>query len=137
MSFTFSQTVIKTKKTKKVRETYDLAGVRVTYSSKGETHYLWLVVSRNQKHGGLCYLLIKSPIENAIEVAMWAFKGYGLRWKIEEYHRHIKQEYKLEDIQIKTFVGLQSMLAILTVAMFFHLQKNTILAHKPFVGCRI
>lgn len=38
-----------------------------------------------------------------MEVARWAFKGYGLRWKIEEYHRHIKQEYGLEDIQMKTF----------------------------------
>ena len=123
ISFTFSQTVTKIKKDKKVLETYELGAVRVSYCSKGTTHLLWLVVSRNTKHGGLCYLLVKSPIETSIEVAKWAFKGYGLRWKIEEYHRHIKQEYKLEDIQIKTFTGLQSMLAILTVAMFFIYKK--------------
>jgi len=40
-----------------------------------------------------------------------------LRWKIEEYHRHIKDCYQLEAIQVKTFEGLQSMLAILTIAM--------------------
>ena len=62
-------------------------------------------------------------IFTAIEVASWAFKGYGLRWKIEEYHRHIKQEYKLEDIQMKTFDGLQSMPAILTIAMFMIYKK--------------
>ncbi|MCF6223089.1 MAG: hypothetical protein L3J34_05105, partial [Flavobacteriaceae bacterium] len=41
----------------------------------------------------------------------------------EEYHRHIKQEYRLEDIQIKTFDGLQSMLAVLTVAMYMVYKK--------------
>jgi hypothetical protein len=54
---------------------------------------------------------------------MWAFKGYGLRWKIEEYHRHVKQEYKLEATQMKTFDGLQSVLAILTTAMFMLYKK--------------
>jgi len=49
--------------------------------------------------------------------------GYGLRWKIEEYHRHVKQEYRLESIQIKTFTGIQSMLVILTVAMYMIYRK--------------
>ena len=113
MNFTFSQTITKIKKNKPVRKTYDLGAVRVHYNNS----ILWLVVSRDQKHGGLCYLLVKSALTCPIEVAKWAFKGYGLRWKIEEYHRHIKQEYKLENIQIKTFAGLQSMLVLLTVAM--------------------
>lgn len=82
-----------------------------------------MVISRNQKNGGLCYLLVKSELTTVIEVAKWAFKGYGLRWKIEEYHRHVKQEYKLEDVQLKTFVGLQSMLAILTIAMYILYKK--------------
>ena len=68
-------------------------------------------------------MLVKSELRTAIEVAQWAFKGYGLRWKIEEYHRHVKQEYKLQDIQMKTFDGLQSMLATLTVAMFMIYKK--------------
>ena len=114
-----SQTVAKVKKDRKVLQTYQLGAVRVSHSSKGRDHLLWLVVSRHQRHGGLCYLLVKSPIDNAIEVAGWAFKGYGLRWKIVECHRHVKQEYRLEEIQIKTFTGLQSMLAVLTVAMSF------------------
>jgi hypothetical protein len=76
-----------------------------------------------QKAWGLCYLLVKSELTTVIEVAKWAFKGYGLRWKIEEYHRHIKQEYRLGDVQLKTFDGLQSMLAILTVAMYMIYKK--------------
>ena len=68
-------------------------------------------------------MLVKSSLCNAIEVAQWAFKGYGLRWKLEEYHRHVKQEYRLEDVQIKTFTGIQSMLAVLTVAMYMIYNK--------------
>ena len=67
--------------------------------------------------------MVKSNLSNAVEVAKWAFKGYGLRWKLEEYHRHIKQAYKLEDIQMKTFDGLQAMLATLTIAMFMIYKK--------------
>lgn len=123
IDFTITQTVTKIKKDKPVLEYYQIGAIPVNYTIKGETHALWLVVSRNKKHRGLCYLLVKSELYTAIEVAQWAFKGYGLRWKIEEYHRHVKQEYKLEDIQMKTFDGLQSMLATLTVAMFMIYKK--------------
>ncbi len=123
IDFLVKQSVVKIKKDKPVLEHYELGAIPISYTAKGITHALWLVVSRNKKHGGLCYLLVKSKLSTAIEVAKWAFKGYGLRWKIEEYHRHIKQEYRLEDIQIKTFDGLQSMLAVLTVAMYMIYKK--------------
>ncbi len=101
----------------------ELGAIPINYTVKGIVHSLWLVVSRNKKHGGLAYLLVKSKLSTAIEVAKWAFRGYGLRWKIEEYHRHVKQEYRLEEIQIKTFDGLQSMLSVLTVAMYMIYKK--------------
>lgn len=123
IDFLITQKVTKIKKNKPVLEHYELGAIPISYTIKGITHPLWLVVSRNKRHGGLCYLLVKSELTTAIEVAKWAFKGYGLRWKIEEYHRHIKQEYRLEDIQIKTFYGLQSMLAVLTVAMYMVYRK--------------
>ncbi len=119
IEYIVSQKVTKIKKNKPVVKTYDLAAVKVGYTNaKGNHIPLWLVISRSKEHGGVCYLLVKSNLCSAIEVAQWAFKGYGLRWKIEEYHRHVKQEYRLEDIQIKTFNGIQSMLAILCVAMY-------------------
>lgn len=114
------QTVVRTKKNRQVVETYDIGAVPVEISANGQEHQLWLVATRNKRHGGTCYLLAKAPahIHTAIEVAIWAFGGYGARWKIEECHRHIKQQYALEDIQIRTWTGLQSMLAALTVAMY-------------------
>ena len=123
IAFTVTQTVTKIKKDKPVLKQYELGAIPINYTVKGIMYPLWLVVSRDKRHGGLCYLLVKSKLTTAIEVAKWAFKGYGLRWKIEEYHRHIKQEYKLESVQLKTFDGLQSMLAILTVAMYMIYKK--------------
>lgn len=121
--FSITQSVTKIKKDKPVTRQYELGAIPVSYTIGRVKHALWLVVSRDKRHGGLCYLLVKSDKTTAIDVAVWAFKGYGLRWKIEEYHRHVKQEYKLEDIQMKTFDGLQSMLAILTTAMFMIYKK--------------
>ncbi len=123
IDFSITRTVTKIKKDKPVLRHYELGAIPISYTVEGVTHSLWLVVSREKKHGGLCYLLVKSKLTTAIEVAKWAFKGYGLRWKIEEYHRHIKQEYGLEDVQLKTFDGLQSMLAVLTVAMYIIYKK--------------
>jgi hypothetical protein len=123
VDFSVTQEVVKIRKDKPVIRRYDIGAISINYSVKGIYYPLWLVVSRDTRHGGLCYLLVKSKLLTAMEVAKWAFKGYGLRWKIEEYHRHIKQEYKLEDIQIKTFDGLQSMLATVTVAMYMIYKK--------------
>ena len=123
VAFTVTQSVTKIKKDRPVLKQYELGAIPISYTVKGVTYPLWLVVSRDKRHGGLCYLLVKSKLDTAIEVAQWAFKGYGLRWKIEEYHRHIKQDYKLEGVQLKTFDGLQSMLAVLTVAMYMIYKK--------------
>lgn len=124
IEYTISQQVIKIKKNKPIVRAYDVAAVKVGYTTaRGKLISLWLVVSRSKQHGGLCYLLVKSSLCSPGQVAQWAFIGYGLRWKIEEYHRHVKQEYKLEDVQIKTFTGIQSMLAVLTVAMYIIYSK--------------
>lgn len=124
MQFDTLQEVTKIKKSKKVVRTYELAAAQVSFKAKNKINQAWLVISRNKKHGGLCYLLAKSNKTTAIEVARWAFEGYGKRWKIEEYHRHIKQSYKLENIQMKTFSGLQSVLAVLSVAMYILYKKT-------------
>ncbi|MGD9991938.1 MAG: transposase [Salinivirgaceae bacterium] len=106
----------KIQKSKKKLLKYDCGAIKVKYQIKGKLYDLWLVVTK-RKDGGYCWLLTRSPKESIVEVIGEAFKAYGFRWKIEEYHRHIKSCYRLEDIQIKTFEGLQSMLAILTIAM--------------------
>lgn len=107
---------MKVKKSKRFRQYFKCGAVKVQYKAGKELVDLWLVVTKREG-GGYCWLLTKTPQDAIVKVIEETFKGYGLRWKIEEYHRHIKDCYHLEDIQIKTFEGLQSMLAILTIAM--------------------
>jgi hypothetical protein len=109
-------TATRIQKSKKHQLVYECGAIKVQYKIKGKIHDLWLVVTK-RTNGGYCWLLTRSPKESIVEVIKEAFTAYGFRWKIEEYHRHIKECYNLEDIQIKTFEGLQSMLAILTIAM--------------------
>lgn len=130
MHFDTEQKVVKIKKNRKVVRSYELAAVQISFKAKRKTYQAWLIVSRNKEHGGLCFLLAKSNKTTALEVVQWAFEGYGKRWKIEEYHRHIKQAYKLEDIQMRTFNGLQSMLAVLSVAMYILYKKTSALHVK-------
>lgn len=106
----------KVKKNRRHKKQYSCGAVKVQYKAGSKVFDLWLVVTQN-KGGGYSYLLTKTPQEDIVEIIKETFTAYGYRWKIEEYHRHIKECYKLEDIQIKTFEGLQSMLAILTIAM--------------------
>ncbi len=106
----------KIQKNKKRKVAFTCGAVKVKYKVGKQEHELWLVVTKRE-NGGYCWLLTRSPKKNIIDVIKEAFTAYGFRWKIEEYHRHIKQGYRLENIQIKTFEGLQTMLAILTIAM--------------------
>lgn len=125
VKFTCKQEVIKVKKNKRVKVIYEIGILRISQIVDRKEVKLHLVVTRNNK-GGIAYFLVKSKKKSLDEIMKQAFKGYGLRWSIEEYHRHIKQEYKLEDIQMRTFNGLQSMLAIVTVAMsmiYYHIKS--------------
>lgn len=116
VDFTESRIVVKVKKNKKVPKKYDVAIAEVEYASGKQKHPLYVMITRNEK-GGLAYFLVKSLKKGRLDVLNQAFKGYGYRWSIEEYHRHVKQEYHLEDTQMRKFTGLQSVLAVLTVAM--------------------
>lgn len=130
LKFNIEQEVVKVKKNKRVREAYELTAGQVSFQAKNKTHKAWLVITRNKRHGGLCYLLVKTKKDTALEVAKWAFDGYGKRWKIEEYHRHIKQAYQLEDTQMRTFNGLQSILTVLSIAMYILYKKTSSLHIK-------
>jgi len=106
----------KIKKSKKVKQHFSCGAIKVQYKTGNHLYDLWLVVTRRHG-GGYCWLLTRTKLNTITDIISETFKAYGLRWKIEEYHRHIKECYRLEDIQVKTFEGLQSMLAILTIAM--------------------
>jgi hypothetical protein len=62
IAFSITQTVVKTKKDKQVLEHYQLGAIPINYTIKGVTHALWLVVSRNKRHGGSAIYLLKANL---------------------------------------------------------------------------
>ncbi|HDY87188.1 MAG TPA: hypothetical protein ENH82_03615 [bacterium] len=58
-----------------------------------------------------------------------AMEAYGLRWRVEEYHRQIKQDYKLERICLRKYQAIKNMGAIVMLAASFcaRLPKNLVI----------
>lgn len=139
LHYTF--TVEKIKKNHAVKESYDVGAVKVNYVHRetGEVYsdkQLWLVVAKG--HGkGYSWYLVSSEKETSRDVCEECFRGYGYRWKIEEYHRHVKDQYDLEDIQIRTFDGLQSMMSVVTVAMYLLYSQTRDLHDKLILDTKI
>jgi hypothetical protein len=111
-------------------ETYDVGVIPVKYIDP-YTHQileqpLYLVVMKgvgkgySQSKARLLtgWFLVNSPLTDPTAIARDTFQGYGYRWHIEEYHRHIKDQFNLENIQLRKFDRLQTMLMIMAIAMY-------------------
>lgn len=108
--------VTKTRKNQKIQETYDCGAVRVRLP--GNKKLLWLVVLKERKKG-YCWLLCYLNCRSKKVAIRTAFVGYGHRWKIEEVHRQIKDDYELEGICLQRYEALKSMNALLWAAVSF------------------
>ena len=91
-------------------------GIRQIYF---EEESLWLVVSRRRREkNALSWYLTNIPGSRKT-VMMDAMEAYGLRWRVEEYHRHIKQDYNLEQICLRKYSAIKNMCAIVMLAASF------------------
>jgi hypothetical protein len=91
-------------------------GIRKIYLGK---EILWLVVSRQaDKKEGLSWYLtdIKGTKKQVMDTVM---EAYGLRWRIEEYHRQIKQDFKLEEICIRKYAAIKTLGVLVMMAAAF------------------
>ncbi len=95
------------------KEWFDVGIRRVYY---GETP-LWLVVSRRRR-GGLSWYLAKVT-GNRNKVMDTVMEGYGLRWRVEEYHRQIKQDYRLESLCLQKYAAIKNMGVLVMLAAAF------------------
>lgn len=91
-----------------------------------ETIDLWLVVSKFAKHPGetkgIFHFLCDFPsLPNLSEkeIIKKTIRMYRTRWKIEEVHKHIKQVYGWENIQLMTYLRLQNMNQVLLLTMCY------------------
>lgn len=79
---------------------------------------LWLVCAK-QAGKGWCWYLCNIPAKTEIEAVQIAMEGYGYRWKIEEVHRQIKNDYHLESICLRRYTALKNFNVIFWIAMNF------------------
>jgi len=85
----------------------------------------WLIVCRHKsakgKLGGFFYLLCDFLHHHLSldEIVSKALESYRLRWKIEELHRQVKQDYGWEDMQLLSYVGLKNLNTILWIVISF------------------
>ena len=75
------------------------------YTGQAIPNKLWLVVLKGNGKGYSWYL-VSTDKPSQKEVVEETFQGYGYRWKIEEYHRHIKHQFHLENIQLRKIESL-------------------------------
>jgi len=95
---------------------------------------VWLVQARHRnnrdKRQGCFYFLCDFPNQHLTEeeIIHKALSGYRLRWLIEQAHRHIKQDYGWEAMQLMTYTGLKNLNSILWLALcFLYEQKDFII----------
>ena len=80
---------------------------------------MWLVVSRRRKNRGALswyYTNIEGSREVVMEKVM---EAYGLRWRVEEYHRQVKTDYGLEGICFRKYSSIKNMGVILMISSAF------------------
>lgn len=105
-----------------------------------ETVKLWLVVARYKPNrngkAGYFYFLCDFPDQSLTEkeIIERALHSYRQRWKIEEIHRQIKQDYKWEQMQLMSYVGLKNMnlLLLLSMCFLYSLQQMVIKICQTF-----
>ncbi len=113
---TFEFTVKKRHHNRIVERRYRAGATRVRLTPGGKD--LWLIVSKGEGRG-YCYYLCYLAAEDAREAVELAFRGYGHRWKIEEVHRHVKEQYNWEGICLRRYVALKNMNAVFWIAVSF------------------
>lgn len=79
---------------------------------------LWLV-SAKERGKGWCWYLCHIAAETEAEAVRIAMQGYGYRWKIEEVHRQVKNDYNLEDLRLRRYTALKNFNVLFWITMSF------------------
>lgn len=79
---------------------------------------LWLVVIRGFGKVPI-QLLTNVPPSPDREHSAWIADVYLTRWKCEEAYRFLKQSYHLEDVRVRSYVGLRNLYVLVHAVMYF------------------
>lgn len=119
--------VQKIHKHRRVEHTYRAGIVQVQLDPDGEV--LWLMVTHRRGKGRCFFLGYLPQITEATQALSTMFEGYGLRWKIEEVHRHVKVAYHWEAIAVEKYVKLKNLNAVFWLAISFVYARLKGIAH--------
>ena len=108
-------------------ETHRAGIVSVQLTPEGPN--LWLMVTHRKGKGRCFFLGFLPDITEASEALSTMVEGYGVRWKIEEVHRHIKTTYHWEAISVEKYVKLKNLNAIFWTAISFIYVRLESIAH--------
>jgi len=72
-------------------------GIRRVHPTK---HLLWLAVAHG--HGGGRSWFLTNLTGSGGQIVTETIRAYGERRCVEEYHRQIKQDFRLEEIAVRT-----------------------------------
>ena len=83
---------------------------------------LWLVTVRREGKNR-CYFLSHIEADTAEEAVKQAMEGYGCRWRIEEVHRQVKQDFHYESVSLRRYHALRNFNALFWMTMGFLYQQ--------------
>ena len=89
---------------------------------------LWLIRMQDARGAESWYLCLLDT-EDPNEALNMMVEGYGWRWRIEEVHRQVKQDYQLEKLSIRRYTALINFMTLFWIVMNFvyqHLDDSSI-----------
>lgn len=107
---------------RRVEHLYEVGAVAVGFPTDdlkySRPEPLWLVVVKEQGRG-YSWFLTHQDTDIEAEVVKQTMQGYQYRWRIEEFHRQMKQDFSLEAIQYQRYEAIRSIGALLVIVMGF------------------
>ena len=83
---------------------------------------LWLVTVQRSGRGKCCFLSYIDA-RTAEEAVRQVMEGYGCRWRIEEVHRQVKQDYRYESVSLRRYTALRNFNTLFWMTMGFLYQQ--------------
>jgi hypothetical protein len=87
--------------------------------SKRRDEVLWLVVVRGFGEKPIFLLTNVAPSALRGDHAKWIADIYVTRWRCEEVFRFMKQTYHLEDVRVRSYVGLRNTYVLVHAVAYF------------------
>jgi len=136
----YTYTVNRIHKQKIVKRNFQVGALKVYLPTEDKKGIIdkafWLVVAK-EVNKGYSWFLSTVEAETEKEIVELVMKGYQYRWKIEEFHRQVKQDYCIEDILYQRYEAIQNISAILTIIMSFLAQFSKIFIFTILKVCKL